>query len=157
MTKDTAAEPLDAQDEEILAALRELYSRADPCPADLVDRVGFALTVRQLHAEVAQLTDQYVPTRGLGTPTEARTISFSTDELGIMLTVTHAGRDRSRLDGWLTWGGAVVQVTSADGSVRETTADDDGRFVLDELPRGQTRLLVSNEGSRPVVTPGFTI
>jgi hypothetical protein len=157
MTRDTATEPLDGLDEEILAAVRELYSRADPCPADLVDRVGFALTVQQLHAEVAQLTDQYVPTRGLDTPTEARTISFSTDELGIMLTVTHAGRDLSRLDGWLTWGGAQVQVTSADGSVHETTADADGRFVLDDLPQGQTRILVRKDGARPVVTPGFTI
>ena len=93
----------------------------------------------------------------LDTPTEARTISFSTDELGIMLTVTHAGRELSRLDGWLTWGGAQVQVTSADGSVHETTADADGRFVLDDLPQGQTRILVRKDGARPVVTPGFTI
>ena len=159
MTRDTALEPMDATDHEILAALRTLWSRTDPCPAELVDRVGFALTVREMHAEVARLIEQPTTlTRAAVTdPTEARTVSFSTEELSIMVTLSDVGRDRARIDGWLTWAGAEVEVTAVDGSTHHAVADDSGRFVLEDLPRGQTRLLVRCDDRRPVVTPSFEV
>lgn len=159
MSRDTALERMDSTDDEILQALQALWSRTDPCPADLVDRIGFALTVRELHAEVARLTEQpFALTRAaVSDPTEARTVSFSTDELSIMVTLSEVGRDRARLDGWLTWGDAQVEVTTADGTSLHVRADGSGRFVVDDLPHGQTRLLVRDEDRRPVVTPGFEV
>lgn len=159
MSRDTALEPMDSTDHEILERLRALWSRTDPCPADLVDRIGFALTVRELHAEVARLTEQPLAlTRAAVTgPTEARTVSFSTDELSIMVSLSEVGRDRARLDGWLTWGGAEVVVTTADGTTLTVRSDGSGRFVADDLAHGQTQLLVRGEGRRPVITPSFEV
>lgn len=159
MSRDTALEPMDSTDHEILQRLRDMWSRTDPCPGDLVDRIGFALTVRELHAEVARLTEQPLAlTRAAVTdPTEARTVSFSTDELSIMVTLSEVGRDRARLDGWLTWGGAEVEVTTAEGDTLQVRADGSGRFVVEDLPHGQTRLLVRDEDRRPVITPSFEV
>lgn len=159
MSRDTALEPMDSTDHEILDALRAMWSRADPCPAGLVDRIGFALTVRELHAEVARLTEQPLAlTRAAITdPTEARTVSFSTDDLSIMVTLSEVGRDRARLDGWLTWGGAEVEVVPARGTAQHVRADGSGRFVVEDLPHGQTRLLVRDADRRPVITPSFEV
>ena len=55
---DTATGPFDSTDEAVLRELRETAARLDPCPADLAERVKFALTVQALQAEVAQLTSQ---------------------------------------------------------------------------------------------------
>jgi hypothetical protein len=48
-----------------------------------------------------------------------------------------------------------VEVRVADHPASTTTADEGGRFVLTEVPRGTTQLLVrmNSEQSRTVVTP----
>lgn len=154
-----ADEPLDAADEAVLRELREVVSRLDPCPASLTDRVKFALTVQALQAEVAELTAQpELVSRGFGDePAQATTVTFSTDSLSIMVSVVPTTSGRARVDGWLTCGHADVRLDTDEGHVAEVQADADGRFVLDDVPRGGARLLVRNEGAQPVITPTFTV
>lgn len=156
---DTALEPFDSTDEALLRELREIAARLDPAPADLTDRVLFALTVQALEAEVAELTSQAgLVSRSLpGDPTETTTVTFSTEGLSIMVTVTPVRGGRVRLDGWLTCGRAEVELDLAGTGTRTVAADEDGRFVLDDLPHGGARLLVRPPAGQAVVTPQFTI
>lgn len=156
---DTALQPLDEVDEGILRELREVLGRLDPCPGDLADEVKFALTVKALQAEVAELTTEAgLVSRARDDVDEATTVTFSTDSLSIMITIAATGTGRARIDGWLTCGSAEVRLEGAEGEPLTTTADSDGRFVLTEVPRGAARLLVHPaEGGRPVITPQFTI
>lgn len=159
MTTLPGMQPFDATDAAILRELREIQSRVDPCPAGLVDQITFALTVQALQAEVAELTS----TAGLLTRAraedadEAVTVTFSTDSVSIMLTVSDAGAGRARIDGWLTCGSAELELSGPDGSTTAAVADPDGRFVIDQLPRGAARLLVRRDHERPVLTPTFVL
>ncbi|SOC52542.1 carboxypeptidase-like regulatory domain-containing protein [Ornithinimicrobium cerasi] len=156
---ETWLEPFDGTDATILRELREVVARLDPCPADLTERISFALTVQALQAEVAELTSQpELVSRGFADdPAEATTVTFSTESVSIMVTVTPEGRDRARLDGWLTCGAASVGLDLDGGGTRTVEADEDGRFVLSDLPRGGARLTVHPPGGRPVITPQFTL
>lgn len=151
--------PLDADDEALLRDLSEVVRRLDPCPASLAERVKFTLTVQALHAEVAELTAQpALVSRALGDdPAEASTVTFSTDSLSIMVSVAPSGAGHARIDGWLTCGTADVRLDTDAGDEMHVQADHDGRFVIEEVPRGGARLLVSHEGARPVITPTFSV
>lgn len=152
---------LDARDERILAEVRELFSRLDPTPADLPERIKFALTVQALQAEIAELTSpQLALTRGMGEPDETATVTFSTEAVSIMLSMSAAGSGTgTRVDGWLTCGAAEIELTDSQGQVRRTRADEGGRFAFDAIPAGPTRLLVRDVSglSRPIITRTFTI
>ena len=154
-----AAEPLDTADEAVLRELREVARRLDPCPAALTERVKFALAVKALHAEVAELTAQpELVSRAFGDePAQATTVTFSTDSLSVMVSVVPTTSGRARVDGWLTCGHADVRLDTDDGHVVEVQSDADGRFVLEDVPRGGARLLVRNEGMQPVITPTFAV
>ena len=157
---DTATEPFDSTDEALLRELRETAARLDPCPADLTERIKFALTVQALQAEVAELTSQAgLVSRSSATqePAEATTVTYSTDSLSIMVSVSREGTGRARLDGWVTCGPAEVELDLAEDGTRRVTADGDGRFVLTDLPHGLAHLLVRPAQGRPVVTPQFTL
>ena len=57
--------PLDEADRRVLAAVRELFSRTDPMPSGLTDRLKFEITLAALNAEVAELSLIHIsePTR----------------------------------------------------------------------------------------------
>lgn len=157
---DTGLQPFDSTDEAILRELRETASRLDPCPADLAERVKFALTVQALQAEVAELTLQAeLVSRTFATqePAEATTVTYSTEGLSIMVTTSRDGLGRSRIDGWLTCGPAEVELDLGRSGRRTVDADAGGRFVLADLPPGPAHLLVRPAQGRPVVTPQFTL
>lgn len=157
---DTGLQPFDSIDEEILRELREVSSRLDPCPADLTERITFALTVQALQAEVAELTSQaelVARSFAMPEPAEATTVTYSTDGLSIMITVAPDRPGRVRVDGWLTCGQAEVELDLGKDGTRTVVADDDGRFVLADLPHGVAHLLVRPPDGRPVITPKFTL
>jgi hypothetical protein len=157
---DTGLEPFDSTDETILRELRETAARLDPCPADLVERITFALTVQALQAEVAQLTSQAeLVSRSFATqePAEATTVTYSTESVSIMVSLSRDAVGRARLDGWLTCGPAQVELDLGAHGTRTADADADGRFVLPDLPPGPAHLLVRPPQGRPVVTPQFTL
>lgn len=152
-----AAEPLDAQDAAVLGAVRELYDRIDPVPAMLGDRVKFALTVHGLEAEIADL--QRLPAEGAGVRSidyaRAQTVTFTTDNLTAMVTITPLDADTVRVDGWVTGGRVEVELRERSRSSMIDT-DEDGRFVFEPVPRGLAQFVLRPRGgphTRAVITP----
>jgi hypothetical protein len=133
-----AAEELDPSDFALLNSLRAFYDERDPVPDGLVDRIQFHLTLDALHTDVATLTHLDMSAAGTrSTTTEAvRTITFTSDSLTTMVTVTPLGDGTVRIDGWAAPGAGIrVEVLLPDGP-RTTYADEDGRFVFEGIPGG---------------------
>ena len=143
-------------DDALIAEVARLVDELDPPPPGLVERAQFAVAIddiRNIEVEVAQWADnrELAGVRG-GLP---GTITFFVGDLTVMVNVTRMG-ERQRIDGWLVPAGAHgVEVRVADHGTTSTTADEGGRFVLTEVPRGTTQLLVrmDTDQSRTVVTP----
>ncbi len=139
-----------------MAQVARLVNELDPMPPGLVERTQFAVAIDDIDdidLEVARWADNrtLAGVRG-GLP---GTITFFVGDLTVMVNVTRTG-ERQRIDGWLVPAGAHgVEVRVADHGSSTTTADEGGRFVLTEVPRGTTQLLVRMhaEQSRTVVTP----
>jgi hypothetical protein len=158
-----ASEPLDAADGIVMQRMAALYDKLDPVPDDLVDRLQFAITLDALHAELAEL--QAMPAgamsaRGGEQTSEVKTLTFTSDSLTTMVTISPAGPDRVRIDGWCAPGGNVSVELRQGSTSLYTDADSDGRFVFDDVPHGMTRLVVrapEPPAHPPVVTPAVEI
>ena len=132
-----AGQPLDASDFALLESVRAAHAHLDPVPAGLVERIQFELTLDALEAEVATLTQLDLASAGArGVTEEVRTITFTSDSLTTMVTITPQDEGTVRVDGWATPGpGLKIEVLLIDGP-RETYADEDGRFVFEAVPSG---------------------
>lgn len=160
--------PLDAHDDAVLTAVAELYAGADPVPADLVDRIRFAISLEDLDSEVMRLTgevmvDAAMARSGPGEVDEVRSITFDCASLSIMISVTVADDDTVRIDGWLAPPGPHrVEVRTVAGPV-STVADEHGRFVAERIVRGLAQLVVrtaadGGQGAgRSVMTPSIVV
>lgn len=156
---DSAAEPLDDLDQHVMDRLAHVQDVVDPMPADLLDRVRFAMDLESLEVEVARYA---VLAEGAGARDAdgVRTMTFEAETRSVMLTVTSARDGTVRLDGWVApASGDDVEVRSG-GDVRRTTCDARGRFVVDGVPHGLVQVVVrpaAGGGGRSVVTPGFEV
>jgi hypothetical protein len=154
-----AAEPLDADDLALLNSLRAYYDEHDPVPDGLVERIQFELTLDALHAEVATLTQLDLAAGARSTETEAvRTITFTSESITTMVTLTPEGEGSVRVDGWAAPGAGIrVEILLADGP-RETYADADGRFVFEQVPTGLAKFaLHPGTGEEPTTVVSPTI
>lgn len=163
-----ADEPLDASDVRLLGAVADLLDTIDPVPDDLVDRIRFSLALDEVYAEVASITrleaDALAVRSDPAAGTRTETLTFSSDSLTAMVTVTRTGLDEVRLDGWLAPPAPLrVTVRMQEGN-REVTADDAGRFALEGLPQGFAQLSFhpvdtdpAEDGEGVVVTPLFQL
>ena len=149
-------------DAEFLDALRLMWAERDPVPADLADRVTAALAAADLDAELLELVADDLALSGARGEDRTRTVTFSSESVSVMVTVDR-GSGGSRLDGWIAEGGGLrVELRHAD-VVRDTVADEDGRFAFDGVPGGVARLVLHpTDGAglrlaRPVSTPGVEI
>lgn len=140
-----------------MGEVARLMDGLDPVPEGLVERAQFALAIEDIDAEVeleaARWADQraLAGVRGGGTGT----MTFFVGDLTVMVNVTRTG-ERQRIDGWLVPAGEHgVEVRVADHDTAKTVADEGGRFVLTEVPRGTTQICVRMHGGKPrtVVTP----
>lgn len=148
---------LDRADEEILRRLDALVGAVDPVPAGLVERIGVALTIEALHAEVARLHlvgDLAAAVRADEASIEADTITFTTDVLTVMISV-HREDERVRVDGWAAPAGRVTVELHQGGDALVTQSDDDGRFSFEAVERGPARLVLRRpaDPTVPIVTP----
>jgi hypothetical protein len=151
------ADELDDVDGEIMGAVRRAWSAADPPPADLDDRVLFAIGLADLDFEVARLQDEVLVGSGARTTERTRTITFDCESLSLMVSVVPTGSG-VRVDGWLAPPAPLrVELRSApaepDASavLHTVLADEAGRFVFVDVPHGLAQFVVS--GARTVVTP----
>lgn len=152
---------IDEVDAELLLRTARMFDTLDPVPPGLVDRINFGLTLDALHAEIAELQRS---SELAGVRAEAggdvQTVTFTSTTLTTMITVTPTSGDRVRIDGWIAPGGSVTVEFRGRAESRETAADDDGRFVFDDVPRGLAQFVLRPSGKthpRPVVTPAIEI
>jgi hypothetical protein len=152
-----ATESLDAEDFALLNSLRAYYDEHDPVPDGLVERIQFELTLDALQAEVATLTQLDLASAGTrSAATESvRTITFTSESMTTMVTITPDGEGSVRVDGWAAPGAGIrVEILLADDT-RETYADDDGRFVFEQVPIGLAKFALhpADGTSTTVVSP----
>jgi hypothetical protein len=167
---DGAGGPDDAR---LLAMIKELYETVDPAPPDLAERVRFAVSLADLEAEVARLSDgedsrAAASALARGAPEESRTITFDSTELTIMIRIDVNQDGSARVDGWLAPPRRCpVEIALLDGSLF-ADADADGRFAFPNVPRGTVRLIVrppeesalADDGAsvvKTVITPALVL
>ncbi|HEY3261585.1 MAG TPA: hypothetical protein VGJ95_15180 [Pseudonocardiaceae bacterium] len=158
-----AAQLFDQTDAELLAELARIYEQIDPVPEGLVERIGFTLTLADLEIELARLINETREPIGARGEERARTVTFSSESLTTMVTITPQDIGQFRIDGWLAPGAALaVELRTDRGSLR-TTADLDGRFEFIEVRGGLVQLVIHpTAGSdlqlaSPVVTPAMEL
>lgn len=139
---------LDDIDLGILDEIEGLYTAADPLPAGLVDRVRFALALEEVNAEVLRLQEEneLVAARG---DESGRIITFSNSSLSVMIRVVGVTDDSVRVDGWLAPPAAHRVTARIEQGQLEVTADDQGRFVFEQMPTGMTQFIVRVAGQQP--------
>lgn len=146
------------EDDPLLAELSRIIDLVDPPPSGLVERVQFALELEDLDVEVARW-ERAGQLAGVRSSVDQGTITFSVSDLTVMINLTKIGRCH-RIDGWLVPGGRHgVEVRVAGHESVSTTADEDGRFVLEDVPHGTTQIVISvaGFGQRTVVTPAVVL
>jgi len=149
----------------LLDELRALWDTVDPAPADLAERVLFAVQLEDLDTEfeLLRMTDRSDALAGTRAAAHQRSdathITFAGAELTVMLAVSvdAAGEETRRLDGWVAPAGAVRVVLHTIGGHREATSDGSGRFVLEAVSAGMVQLLVHRAEGPPFVTPTVEI
>jgi hypothetical protein len=154
----TKTEPSGGQahpdDEALVAELDRMIDEFDGPPPGLVERIQFAIALEDLDVEVARWehADSLAGVRG----GDQGTITFTVSDLTVMINLTKMGK-LHRIDGWLVPAGQYgVEVRVAEHGTTSTTADEGGRFVLDNVPRGTTQILVhlgDVSCRRTIVTP----
>jgi hypothetical protein len=149
---------LPEEDARLLAELAAALELADPAPRGMTDRIRFAMDLDDLEFEVArwQREEALAGVRGSVAPD---TITFTVGDLTVMVSLA-AASNGNRFDGWLVPGGAHTVEVRVEGHDPVTaTADEGGRFVLDDVPKGITQIVVHVAGQRPrsVVTPTIVL
>jgi hypothetical protein len=152
---------LDAEDRRVLDQLANVYESVDPVPAGLVERIQFGITLDALQADIAELqrSGDLAGVRS-SEATEAQTVTFTSASLTTMVTITLTSADRVRIDGWAAPGEGVEVELRIVGTALHTTADADGRFVFDGVPRGLAQFILrppAGSAQAPVITPSIEI
>jgi hypothetical protein len=155
-----AAGEIDDEDIRVLQQMAHLHETLDPVPGGLVDRIQFGITLDALHAEIAEL-QRSGDLAGVRSEagTDVQTVTFTSASLSTMVTITPTAPERVRIDGWVAPGGGVLVELRIVHETLVTTADADGRFVFDDVPRGlaQFTLRAPSGAQPPVVTPSIEL
>jgi len=163
---------------DVLDTLRDMWTERDPVPPDLAARICFALELEDLEVELAQLGEE-LGLAGARGEEQARTVTFTSASLSVMVTLGEAVGGVVRVDGWIADGGGLLvtlrrgaggrPATEPDGTDRITTADDDGRFAFEGVTCGTVQFVFRSpqpdpdaaplavQLPRPVVTPGIAL
>jgi hypothetical protein len=156
----------DLDDEQLLAALREVLGASDPPPSWCVDLAKGSFALRTIDAELATLSEdsalggaaltRAASARAAGAP---RLAVFDADSLSVEIEVSAGSRAGSwQLVGQLTpRAAAVVRVRRPPADHTQVIADDLGRFMVGQLPAGPLSLAIEIEGRQPVVTEWITV
>ena len=142
---DPADLPLDDGDQAILDRLAAVHAMLDPPPADLDERVSFAIALDSLDAEVARYREQEIIGSGARASERTHTITFDADSRAVMITIAARPDSLVRIDGWLAPAAALqVELRLPEPATpRVVTADAAGRFAFDVVER-----VGMNDGTR---------
>ena len=162
---DAPGQQMDDLDFEILDGIRALFDRVDPMPADLPERVRFALAMRVLETEVARLAveedSRLVGARGAE---QSRTVTFDSASLSIVVRIEENKNGSVRIDGWLAPPQPREIEMQTPAETLSVSSDGQGRFAFAEVPPGTARLVVlaaaasdQGDGGPSVVTPALVL
>ncbi len=159
---DFADLPLDRDDQAVLDRLAAVHVLLDPPPADLDERVLFAIALDDVDVEVARLSEDLLVGSGARGSERTRTITFDAESRAVMITIVDRADGLVRLDGWLAPAAALrVELRLPEPAPsRAVTSDEAGRFAFDGVPHGLAQLLVHppEGGAEPrVVTPSLAL
>lgn len=153
-----ADDPLDARDEEVLADLARVLTSVDPVPEGLADRALFALTLERLRAEVLELEQVLTPELVARSHDAERemvrvsTITFASEPVTVMVNLSQSPAGALCIDGWVAPAGSYRVELYRPGGHVATDSDEDGAFVLLDVPRGAACLaLRRSDGTGPTV------
>jgi hypothetical protein len=159
-----AAARLDASDQALLDGVASMLDVVDPVPADLVQRVQFALALDEIYDEVARISrvqdDALAVRTELTEATRTETLTFSAERLTAMVTLSAAGPGRVRLDGWVSPRGVRRVDLRGQGHGEQVRTDESGRFVADGVRAGFLQLVfhpLGRDDHGLVVTPLFKV
>jgi hypothetical protein len=148
-------------DDDLFARLRRLWSRRDPMPVDLVDKVLVSLATHDLGVEYAMLTlleSSGMPVGVRGT-SDVKLLEFSHGTRSIMLRVSDLGDGRRRVDGWIAPAAPLLVRLEQDDDDVTTAASAEGRFDFADIPEGRTRMWLQPEAAQSgsgTARQGFT-
>ena len=157
-----ASGAIDERDEEVLGLLRECQEVLDPMPDSVVQRSLFAIALQDLDAEVFRLVEQHGLDMAGVRGEEARVVTFDSDSLTVMIRISQQN-STVRIDGWLAPPESCRVELRTGERVISTGADEEGRFVLDAIPRGLAQLVVRRGGSlttgaeQSILTPAIVL
>lgn len=159
-TTPSFGDSLDDVDGEILRELRTALDAADPMPADLDDTVQFALTVQALRAEIAELERLPADLAAVRSVdyTRASTVTFTSDSMSVVVTITSIDEQTSRIDGWVDGVAAEAELRSRQRT-DTATVDEHGRFSFPSVERGMVQFVFrsSDDTAKPVITPAMEV
>ncbi len=149
-------EPMDADDEALLGAIRAMYQATDPAP-DMLPRVLFALDLDEIVTELASIAENLAGSMGIRSVEDSRTITFESSSLRVTIAIPGSGS--RHLDGWIEPAG-ILRVDLVTPKARlQTRSDEGGRFAFEAKMTGQVHLEIHPTPgsavrlSRRVVTP----
>ena len=155
-----AAGTLDDVDAHVLDQLRHLHEVVDPPPADLADRVKFAMTVAALEAEVADIVSSATLETVRGTDYDrADTVTFASDGLSVMVSIEHGATTKADIVGWVSETGVEVELRER-GRTRTAVVDEEGRFSFTGVERGLVNFVLRRRGdvaAPPIITPAIEL
>jgi hypothetical protein len=147
-------------DEQLLAAVRDVFDRIDPPPADLADGVLARLDVEDLELEyellslvdAGSLADTVRSAPDATEADESVTLEFAGATYRVLLRIDTVEGQR-RLDGWVMPAVPVrvSLVPDSEGPVADysqslsATPDDNGRFEFAGVQRGRFRVWLHPE------------
>lgn len=149
-------------DDELLAALRQMLGRDEPPPGWSAELAKASYDLRAVDAELAVLTSD----SGLSSAPAAvrsaaapRLAVFDADGLSVEIEVEPGARAGSwRLVGQLTPAAAArIQVRQQRAEPAWIDADDRGRFTADQLAAGPLSLVCLRDGRPAAVTEWIAI
>ncbi len=154
-----ALEPLDEQDARILESLREMWDAKDPVPDGITDRIGFAMSVALLEAEVARIVEESEALAAVRSTYErATSVTFETSSVTTMLDIDEVGPDTVDVTGWVSVKPVEVELREQHRSSFAHT-DSNGRFEFRAIRRGLVHLVLrpSEQGIRTIITPAIEL
>lgn len=150
------SEEIPSADQRLLDELRDLFERADPPPAAMVEAAKRGYDLRTVDEELAALVMDTLlerPLAGVRGTAEPRSLRFEAADLTIEVEVTGSGAERRRVLGQLVPPRAArIDVSQPDGADTSVEADELGRFAIEGIHARPLQLRCHLSGRRPVAT-----
>ncbi len=154
-----ADDPFDAGDEALLSDLSGVFSTIDPVPDRLAGLSLFAITVEQLRADMLEL--EHVDTPALAARANEAderevvrtgTITFACEPVTVMINLSESPTGGLCIDGWVAPAEHYRVEIYQPGARVSVDSDEDGAFVLFDVPEGPTCLALRRaDGTGPTV------